>query len=398
MTELNQTIKWGKTTPPPQGSPQLITVGIDASRNRSGGAIAHIRGLLGSGNPRSHGIGHVHLWGHDSLIDQIDAQSWLSLHRVVETRGPVLQQLWWQYARLPVLARGLNVDVLFNSDAGSVCPFQNSATLSQDMLSFEPGEMQRYPWSSRARLRLEMLKFVQLRRLKHSNLSIFLSEYARTVIGRYSELTNSVVISHGIDPAFHAISMNRRLWPENGPIRCLYVSNAAPYKHQWHVVEAVARLRKTSAHDVRLRLVGGGRGPSLQRLLKAVQVFDPEHKFVELVDFVPHESIPHELSGADLFVFASSCENLPITLLEAMASGVAICSSNRGPMPEVLGEDAAYFDPEDPSTIVDSLRSVIEDQVLRDSIRSSALMRSASFTWEACAEKTWHALAAIIRG
>ncbi len=376
----------------------MLTVGIDASRNRSGGAVAHLRGLIDAGNPRIHGIGHVHLWGHDGLIDQIDTQPWLSLHRVSETRGPIHRQLWWQFSRLPALARDLKVDVLFNSDAGSVCPFPNAATLSQDMLSFEPGEIQRYPWSSRARLRLEILKFVQLRRLKRSKLAVFLSEHARTVIGRYTELQRTVIIPHGIDPAFRAVSLNRRPWPIEGPIRCLYVSNAAPYKHQWHVVEAVARLRQTSTHDIRLRLVGGGRGPSLERLLKAVDQFDPHHKFVELIDFAPHASIPNELATADLFLFASSCENLPITLLEAMASGIAICSSDRGPMPEVLGPDADYFDPEAPAKIADGLRTMIEDPVRREALRASSLVRSASYTWEACAEKTWAALATIARG
>jgi glycosyltransferase involved in cell wall biosynthesis len=266
------------------------------------------------------------------------------------------------------------------------------------MLSFEPGEIQRYPWSSRARLRLEILKFVQLRRLKRSKLAVFLSEHARTVIGRYTELQRTVIIPHGIDPAFRAVSLNRRPWPIEGPIRCLYVSNAAPYKHQWHVVEAVARLRQTSTHDIRLRLVGGGRGPSLERLLKAVDQFDPHHKFVELIDFAPHASIPNELATADLFLFASSCENLPITLLEAMASGIAICSSDRGPMPEVLGPDADYFDPEAPAKIADGLRTMIEDPVRREALRASSLVRSASYTWEACAEKTWAALATIARG
>lgn len=398
MYELNSTLMQGKTTPPPQGSPPLITVGIDASRNRSGGAVAHLRGLVGSGNPRSHGIVHVHLWGHDSLLDQIDARSWLTLHRVSETRGSIHQQLWWQYARLPELARGLNVDVLFNSDAGSVCPFQEAATLSQDMLSFEPGEIQRYPWSSRARVRLEILKFVQLRRLKQSKLAVFLSEHARAVISKHSSLQRTVIIPHGIDPVFRAVSLTRRPWPQQGAIRCLYVSNAAPYKHQWHVVEAVARLRQTSIHDVRLRLVGGGRGASHERLLKSVDRFDPQREFVELVDFSPHELIPNELAAADLFIFASSCENLPITLLEAMASGIAICSSDRGPMPEVLGPDAAYFDPEAPETIASALRSMIEEPIRRETLRASSLARSECYTWEACAEKTWAALATIAQG
>lgn len=376
----------------------MLTVGIDASRSRSGGAVAHVRGLIEGGDPISHGIGKVHLWAHDSLLECIVPRPWLSLHVVPETREPIYRQLWWQYSRLPMLARALGINVLFNTDAGSVCPFPVSATLSQDMLSYEPGEMQRYPWGSRARLRLEILKFVQLQRLKRSTLSIFLSNHARSVIGKATFLPYAEVIPHGVDDAFRLVSRNRRSWPERGPIKCLYVSNAAPYKHQWHVIEAVAQLRQISTHDIRLRLVGGGQGRSNDRLTKAADRFDPHRDFVELIDFAPHETIPAELAAADLFVFASSCENLPITLLEAMASGIAICSSDRGPMPEVLGLEAAYFDPEVPATIADAMRSMIEDPARREVFGAASQARSAGYTWEACAEKTWAALAKIAKG
>ncbi len=284
---------------------------------------------------------------------------------------------------------------MFNSDAGSVCPFPVSASLSQDMLSFEPGEMERYPAHSRQRLRLEILKRVQLRCLRRSRLALFLTEYARDVIGRYGPLPQTVIIPHGIDAVFRETSRGRRPWPGAGePLRCLYVSNVAPYKHQWNVVEAVARLRQATLRDIRLRLVGGGTGPSLRRLQATVARVDPHNEFVELVAFVPHDCIPAEIAAADLFLFASTCENLPITLLEAMATGIPVCSSNRGPMREVLGTDAAYFDPEDPASIESAIRLMIDNETQREIYRASSLERSARFTWHTCADRTWAALAA----
>lgn len=375
-----------------------LIAGVDASRNRSGGAIRHLRGIVEDGHPARHGIERVHVWAHDDLLDCLPARPWLTLHRVNETRGSLRSQLWWQYARLPRIARDLGIDVLFNTDAGSVCPFANAVTLSQDMLSFEPREIRRYSLGSRARLRLELLRYVQLGRLRRSSLAIFLSDHARKVIGQRTPLPRALVIPHGVDASFRAVAQGRREWPMTGTVRCLYVSNAAPYKHQWHVVEAVAQLRRITGRDVRLRLVGGGRGTSLKRLLEAVSRFDPHREFVDLVDFVPHEAIPGELLAADLFVFASSCENLPITLLEAMASGIAICSSDRGPMPEVLGPDASYFDPEVPETIAKAIRLMIEDAGRREEYRATSLARSGRYLWRDCADKTWAALASVARG
>ena len=369
-----------------------IIVGIDATRNRSGGAVAHLRGVLGVVDPVPYGISQVHLWAYDELLQAINSQPWLIKHPVAATHGSILQQLTWQYFRLPTLAKQLGVGVMFNTDAGSVCPFQPSVTLSQDMLSFEPGEMQRFPWPGRARLRLEVLKRVQLHSLQKSSTALFLTEHARQVIGQVGSLPKSVVVPHGIDQRFFEASAARRPWPTVGPIRCLYVSNAALYKHQWHVVAAISQLRSKTGIDLRLRLVGGGQGPAMDRLTLAVAEYDPEGNFVELERFIPNTAIATELTRADLFIYASSCENLPVTLLEAMAAGLPIASSNRGPMPEVLGDAATFFDPENPGAIAAAVFSIINDQALRERIRADAQHRARAFTWNHCADLTWQVL------
>lgn len=369
-----------------------LIIGVDASRNRSGGAVAHLRGLLSGSDPRTHDIQTVHLWAYESLHAQVAEQPWLVKHRVPALSGLIWRQLWWQYATLPKLVDALNCDILFNTDAGSVCPVRRSATLSQDMLSFEPGEMQRYGISI-ARWRLEILKVVQVRSLRNARLAVFLSEHARRTISRETgPLTDSVVIPHGIDERFRAVATHRPTWPDAGPVRCLYVSNAAPYKHQWHVIEAIAGLRN-EGYDIELTLVGGGHGPAYERLMLAIKRFDPDHVFVRLQDFVLNERVPEYHAQSDLFIFASSCENLPVTILEAMASGVPICSSDRGPMPEVLGENGCYFDPEQPASIAEAIRSMVDDKTGRERRASGSLTRSKQFTWQRCSEETWKALA-----
>lgn len=369
-----------------------VVVGIDATRNRSGGAVSHMIGLLSAGNPISYGVLQVHLWAYDELLDAIEEQAWLVKHRVLATHGSIIKQILWQYFRLPVLARGMGLDVIFNTDAGSLCPYRPCVTLSQDMLSFEPGEMQRYRWLSKERMRLELLRFIQLRSLKRSEIALFLSEHAARVIGKLATLSKISVVPHGINPVFFQASALRRPWPENGPIHCLYVSNVAPYKHQWHVVNAIAQLRNATGFDLRIRFVGGGIGSAMAELRKALSVHDPHFSFVQLERYIPNKAIVDELAHADLFVYASSCENLPITLLEAMAAGLPIASSNRGPMPEVLGDAAAFFDPEKPTDIAKALMSIIANVNFRKRIAADALIRAKRYTWQRCAGLTWQAL------
>jgi len=379
----------------PAPAPAGLTVGVDASRNRSGGAIAHIKGLMSGGDPRSHGISTVHLWAHDGLLDAVDDQPWLVKHPVPATRRSIISQMMWQRFELPALARRLGVQALFNTDAGSVCTFSPSVTLSQDMLSFEPGEINRYPWPSRARIRLELLRFIQLNRLKKSTVALFLTEHARRVISELTQLKASSVVAHGIDARFFEAASGRRVFPDSGPIQCLYVSNAAPYKHQWQVVEAIARLRAQTGVDLRLRLVGGGSGPAMGRLEASIAEYDPSRAFVVQDAFIANSGIVDALRSADLFIFASSCENLPITLLEAMASGLPIASSDRGPMPEVLGADGFYFDPERSDTIAAAVQRLVSERLAREHSARSGRERATQYTWARCADESWRLLASI---
>lgn len=95
------------------------------------------------------------------------------------------------------------------------------------------------------------------------------------------------------------------------------------------------------------------------------------------------------LAEADLFIFASSCENMPNTLLEAMAVGLPIACSNRGPMPEVLDDGGVYFDPEDAVSIANSVEQLIKDPDLRAKIARRASQLSEQYSWSRCAEETW---------
>lgn len=382
--------------PNPDSAPgRGLIVGVDATRNRSGGAIAHIKGLMSGDDPRRHGISTVHFWAHDTLLDEVAEARWLVKHRVTQTQGTVLGQMAWQARTLPVLARDQGVMAMFNTDAGSVCPFLPAVTLSQDMLSFEPGEISRYPWHTKARIRLELLRLIQLRRLRKSSVALFLTAYARDVISAQGNIRNTAVIPHGIDTRFFSAAAGRRPFPQEGVVRCLYVSNAAPYKHQWQVVEAIARLRAETATDIRLRLVGGGKGAAMQRLQAAIARHDPDGRFVEQVAFVPNARIIDELRAADLFIFASSCENMPITLLEAMAAGLPIATSDRGPMPEVMGPQGVYFDPERPQCIAAAIQRLIASPELREANVAAALELAQQYTWPRCAAETWQLLATI---
>jgi glycosyltransferase involved in cell wall biosynthesis len=176
----------------------------------------------------------------------------------------------------------------------------------------------------------------------------------------------------------------------------LYVSIVDLYKHQWVVAKAVAALRE-SGIPVVIDFAGASYPPALRRLRAVFEQFDPSGEFLRYRGFIPFEEM-HALSDeADIFVFASSCENMPNILLEGMASGFPIACARRGPMEEILGEAGVYFDPEDEASIKRALQALINDEDLRAGCAEAAYTRAQEYTWDRCARETFAFLDRVAR-
>ena len=367
----------------------LLTIGIDASRNRSGGAVAHLIGILTEGDPVSFGICEVHVWAYQQLLDAIPESPWLIKHNPPALEQSMFKQLWWQRFCFPVEVKLTACQIVLNTDASTISTVRPAVTMSRDMLSYEPGVIKLFGFS-KARLRLILLRYIQNRSLRLADGAIFLTHYAAKIIQQScGKLPSIAHIPHGVGATFkHTNPVNE--WPEASvrPIRCIYVSNADMYKHQWVVVEAISQLRKRG-YNLTLKLVGGGKGPAQRLLQSAIAVSEQGGKFVEQLAFLPQQELPNHLAQADLFIFASSCENMPNTLVEAMAVGLPIACSNRGPMPEVLADGGVYFNPSDAKSIADAVKQIIQSPTLRMAIAQRAKILSQQYNWKRCADETW---------
>lgn len=369
-------------------------IAIDASRNRSGGAVAHMIGLLGEAEPQKYGISEVHVWSYTALLNKLPKKSWLVCHNPPALEKNILQQLYWQYWQFPKELRQVGCDVVLNTDAGTINTFKPAVTMSRDMLSYEPGETRRYGLS-RARLRLWLLRYMQNHSLRTATGAIFLTKYAADVIQRSCGLLKEFnVIPHGVKEGFRNVAPPENLLSKDQPVKCIYVSNSAPYKHQWHVVRAISQL-DAEGYDVSITLVGGGTGAAQKKLELAMQESDPAGRLVTQLPFLPSDKLPALLQDADIFVFASSCENMPNTLVEGMAAGLPIACSNRGPMPEVLRDGGVYFDPENSQSIAGAIRQIINDQTLRTNITLLSQRYAEQFSWKRCADETFAYMAKI---
>ena len=148
---------------------------------------------------------------------------------------------------------------------------------------------------------------------------------------------------------------------------------------------------------IHMEFVGPAYPPALRRLEQVMQRVDPEGRFLHYRGPVPYDELHTLRDEFDVFVFASSCENMPITLLEGMAEGFPIACARRGPMPEMLGDAGVYFDPEDPASIASALEALVSDDTARARYAAEAYARAEVFSWERCARETFGFLARVAR-
>ena len=100
------------------------------------------------------------------------------------------------------------------------------------------------------------------------------------------------------------------------------------------------------------------------------------------------EDITRLYSHADLFVFPSLYEGFGMPVLEAMACGAPVITSNRSALPEVAGEAALLVNPENDDELAEAMVRILRDTPLRESLRAKGFERAKQFTWERAARQT----------
>ena len=369
-----------------------MRLGIDASNIRRGGGVTHLVELLRAADPVLYGFSEVFVWSGQATLEKIENRQWLRKVHVPKLDGGLLARSIWQGRVLSGCAQAAGCQLLFIPGGTFAGTFAPIVTLSQNLLPFEWKELRRFGWSAMT-LKLILLRFTQSRTFRKAAGLIFLTHYAENAVRQVikANLGKTAIIPHGIDQRFSLAPRPQKpidTYSIKAPYKLIYVSIIDVYKHQGQVAEAVAKLR-SEGFPVEIDLIGPAYSPAAKKLAKVLGQLDPLGEFIHLTGPIPYESLHAYYKAADLGVFASSCENLPIILLEGMAAGLPIACSKMGPMPEVLQDGGLYFDPEDGADIYRVLKALIQAPELRANLAEKSWAATKTYSWQKCAEHTF---------
>jgi glycosyltransferase involved in cell wall biosynthesis len=159
-----------------------------------------------------------------------------------------------------------------------------------------------------------------------------------------------------------------------------------PRKNLTTLMDAFALLKARGDLPDHKLVLGGGRGWLYEGIF-AHHAESPVRDDILFPGFVPDDLLPALYSAADVLAFPSLYEGFGLPILEAMACGTPVVSSNTSCLPEVAEGAALMVDPERAEDLAESLLRLIADSDLRTDLRAKGLERAARYTWQAAAEK-----------
>jgi glycosyltransferase involved in cell wall biosynthesis len=201
------------------------------------------------------------------------------------------------------------------------------------------------------------------------------------------------VVYHGIDEAFRgagqdekAVNRVRGQFGLTERPYFLFLGSVEPKKNLPMLLRAFGQALESGLEaDLAVAGRAGWQAAEVREVAEGLPVLKDRLHFLGFVD---QQDLPPLLGGAKAMVTPSRYEGFGMPLIEAMAAGTVVLSSDRGALPEVGSDAAEFFDPDDVDGLAELLRRVDEDAALCENLRSRGLARAADFSWQGCAQQT----------
>jgi glycosyltransferase involved in cell wall biosynthesis len=234
------------------------------------------------------------------------------------------------------------------------------------------------------------LKTVVPRCAKHADLILADSQHTKQDIVSLFRIPSDdvMVILGGVESRFHPIADLDRLaraqerydLPERF---ILGLGTLEPRKNFAGLIEAYHQLY-AQQELVQHLVIGGGKGWLYGGIFERIKTLDLQDR-VHLIGFVADNDLPSLYTLADLFVFPSFYEGFGLPVLEAMACGTPVVSSNAASLPEVVGKAGLLVNPTDTDALAEAMDLLLSNAALRQQYIAQGKIQARRFTWKRAA-------------
>ena len=366
---------------------------IDAINIREGGGLTYLSNFLKHINCKKNKNIQVTLYTSKSASLFLPKRQWINTVSQQIFDLPFPAMFLYQQLYLARIISKDNYDILFSP--GGTIPFICKipvVTMSQNLLPFENQEASLFGFLNVMYFKMILLRFIQGESFKKASGVIFLSKYAIKIIENSisRKIKTKALIPHGVDKNFFLPPKPQRninKYSFNKPFKIIYTSVVMPYKHQLEVLDAVYSLR-VKGYPLTITIIGKPWKKYYNKVYSFAKKIDPNAEYIKFINHIPNKKLPSVHNKFDAAIFASSCENLPIILLESMASGLPIVSSSLGPMKEILGSGGLYFNPYSSKSIQLALEKFLLSSSVRFKLASLSYKMAGEYSWPENSENT----------
>jgi len=351
---------------------------VNAVHAKTGGGVTYLRGVLPllAADPELE----LHLCLHrDQFSIFADLDDRIRIH-LFDFRPGILPLLLWEQCALPILARAMGIDVMFSPANFGPLLSRSAVILLRNSLAVVEREARlnkRLYWGA-----LAIATAFSILRSTHT---IAVSDYAAKALTR--RLPASIhrkisVVHHGVRSCF----LDSPPQEQRGSF-LLAVADIYIQKNLHTLMDALRAL-KPRIPGIHIRIAGRVVD---EDYFNEISQQIARHDLTANVRFlgpVDQDALIELYTQCRLLVFPSTVETFGHPLVEAMACGTPVVSSNTAAMPEILGDAGLYFDPLNSDNMANAIERLYNDDALRAALGERGRTRAQSFSLASTAQRT----------
>ncbi len=229
--------------------------------------------------------------------------------------------------------------------------------------------------------------------VKNSSKIITVSNFERKRIADFFSIQENeklMAVYNGVSEHFKPVKNNDELKRVKEKYRLpdkyfFFLGNTDPKKNTKGTLKAFSDFRKQTGKDYKLVMLDYDK-KELEKLLE--EIGDKKlMKSIVLTGYVANTDLPAIYSQSELFLYPSLRESFGIPILEAMASGAPVITSNTSSMPEIAGKAGIMIDPYQPEQITTAMKIVSSEVNLKAEMIREGILQATKFSWKTMAEE-----------